>query len=147
MNEQTLFFRAVEISDPSERAAFLDRECGNDSALRERLARLIERHAELGNFLEQPAPLAGTTAAFVGGGNQGTSLAPGDSLGPYRLVKMLGEGGMGTVWLAEQSDPVRRRVAVKVVREGMDSRTVLARFEAERQALAIMDHPCIARVF
>src|SRR5688572_14175407 len=70
-----------------------------------------------------------------------------DAIGPYRLLQKLGEGGMGEVWLAEQSEPVRRRVAVKVIKAGMDSKQVVARFEAERQALAMMDHPAIAKVF
>ena len=78
--------------------------------------------------------------------DQPTAESPGTVIGPYKLLEPIGEGGMGTVWMAEQTDPVKRRVAVKVVKEGMDSRQVLARFEAERQALALMEHPNIAKV-
>jgi len=84
-------------------------------------------------------PLAGTAPT--------TTDSPGDRIGPYRLLEKIGEGGFGVVYLAEQLEPMRRRVALKIIKPGMDSKAVLARFEAERQALALMDHPNIARVF
>src|SRR5262249_33672236 len=98
-----------------------------------------------GKFLESPAPGAWTHPIALGGARQADG-APEEAVGPYRLVRLLGEGGMGAVWLAEQAQPVRRLVALKLVKPGMDSEQVLARFEAERQALALMDHPGIARV-
>ncbi len=129
-----LFHAARALAGPQERAAYLARACGDDSALRARIEELLRADDGAGGFLEQPL----------------TALAleePGQTLGPYRLLQRIGEGGFGTVWMAEQREPMKRRVALKVIKLGMDTRQVVARFEAERQALALMDHPGIARVF
>jgi serine/threonine protein kinase/tetratricopeptide (TPR) repeat protein len=143
MNERALFFAALDIDGPAARAAFLTEACGGDTGLLQRVKELLQTHERAGSFLERPA---------VQDTRLDTSPAdappdgPGSRLGPYRLVRQLGEGGMGTVYLAEQTEPVRRQVALKVVKRGMDSKQVLARFDAERQALALMDHPHIAKV-
>jgi serine/threonine protein kinase len=137
--EESLFARALEIPSAAERAAFLDRACADNPALRAELEALLRAHEQSGDLLDMPESPAATT-------NQPAGEAPGAVLGPYKLLEPIGEGGMGTVWMAEQQEPIHRRVAVKVVKEGMDSRQVLARFEAERQALALMDHPHIAKV-
>src|SRR5262245_57140140 len=139
MNEQSLFSRAVEIADPAERAAFLDRACVGDAALRQRVDRLLDRLRDAGSFLGQPAhgmPGAGgppSTPHWEAAGRAGPALTRGSAVGPYKPLELIGEGGMGSVWMAEQTEPVRRKVALKVVKPGMDSRQVVARFEAERQ--------------
>ena len=140
MNEQTLFAEAMERTNPEDRAVFLDQACGSDAALRQRIERLLAQHENAGKFLESPALTPGPTLAAPPGER------PGTVIGPYKLLELVGEGGMGTVWMAEQKEPIQRRVAVKVIKAGMDSKQVLARFEAERQALALMDHPNIAKV-
>jgi eukaryotic-like serine/threonine-protein kinase len=140
MQEQSLFIEALEREDPAERAAFLDRACAGDADLRRRIDRLLARHEEGGSFLVPPSPgLAATVDDLV-------RERPGTVIGPYKLREEIGEGGMGLVFVAEQTQPVRRRVALKVIKPGMDTRQVVARFEAERQALALMDHPNICRV-
>jgi serine/threonine protein kinase len=148
-----IFLAAVEQPDPTGRAAFLREACGADEALRQQVEALLRRHEQAGGFLESPsAGLAQTVDS-----DQGAAVVPlplaacgpqavGGRIGPYKLLQQLGEGGMGTVYLAEQEQPVQRRVALKVVKAGMDTRQVLARFEQERQALALMDHPNIAKV-
>jgi serine/threonine protein kinase/Flp pilus assembly protein TadD len=139
-----LFDAALALPSP-ERAAYLDRACGQDAVLRQRVAGLLAAHAESEGFLEGAAPAgvgpSGTIIAEVSPGEK-----PGDMVGRYKIREKLGEGGCGVVYVAEQGEPVRRRVALKVIKLGMDTRTVIARFEAERQALAMMDHPNIARV-
>jgi tetratricopeptide (TPR) repeat protein len=137
--EESLFAQALEIASAAERAAFLDRACGNNRALRAEVEALLRAHERSGDLLDLPEPSPAPTDL------PGREV-PGTVLGPYKLLEPIGEGGMGTVWMAEQTDPIQRRVAVKVVKEGMDSRQVLVRFEAERQALALMEHPNIARV-
>ena len=140
---EDVFLAALEKGTPEERAAFLDAACKDDPDLRRRVERLLEAHPKAGGFLERPARPAGEeTAAYLPTGEQaGTVIA-----GRYKLLEQIGEGGMGTVWVAEQTQPVRRKVALKLIKAGMDSKTVLSRFEAERQALALMDHPNIAKV-
>jgi tetratricopeptide (TPR) repeat protein len=138
----SLLGEAVEYRSPEERAAFLDRACAGDAERRARLEALLRAYEEAGNFLEGDRP-PGAPGATV---DAPISERPGTVIGPYKLLEQIGEGGMGTVWMAEQIEPIQRRVAVKVVKEGMDSRQVLARFEAERQALALMEHPNIAKV-
>src|SRR5262249_28694910 len=110
--------------------------------LRRRIEALLQAHDDAGGFLQNPgtSPNPGATIG------QSPHEALGAAIGPYKLLEKIGEGGMGTVWMAEQKEPIQRRVAVKVIKAGMDSKQVLARFEAERQALALMDHPNIARV-
>jgi serine/threonine protein kinase len=143
VNEETLF-HLVLAQPAARRTAFLA-DAAVDEALRARVAALVAAHAASAGFLEAPlldaAVVAGSTGAAATGHETGTSI------GPYRLLQRLGEGGMGVVHLAEQSHPVARRVALKLLREGHDSRAIVARFAAERQALAAMDHPGIARVF
>jgi serine/threonine protein kinase len=139
---QNLFNEALERQDAAERTRFLDDACGADAALRERVERLLRAHDEAGGFFSQPSkapPPAGTIIVPP-------AEKPGDRIGRYKLLQQLGEGGCGVVYLAEQEEPVRRRVALKVIKLGMDTKQVIARFEAERQALALMDHPNIARV-
>jgi tetratricopeptide (TPR) repeat protein/tRNA A-37 threonylcarbamoyl transferase component Bud32 len=124
---------------PQQWDTYLDEVCGADDALRRRVRDLLDAHREAGSFLESPA--AGPVTP-----DQAIHEGPGTVVGPYQLLEPLGEGGMGTVFLAQQTQPVQRRVALKVIKPGMDSRQVIARFEAERQALALMDHPNIATV-
>ncbi len=140
MQEQTIFTEALEKENPVERAAFLDRVCAGDLALRQRIDRLLERHQQGDSFLESCGPALAATV------DQPMFERPGTIIGPYKLLEQIGEGGFGLVFMAEQQQPVRRKVALKVLKPGMDTRQVIARFEAERQALALMDHPNIARV-
>jgi serine/threonine protein kinase len=154
----TLFAESLEFTSPPERAAFLDRTCGKDPALRQHLEALLEAHAHVGRFLDPQAAVASASSpearkeiAEAAVDNRtavppGRTDGPGAQIGPYKLLQQIGEGGMGTVFMAEQTQPVQRKVALKIVKPGMDSRQVIARFEAERQALALMDHPNIAKV-
>ncbi len=144
MNEQSLFAQLLDIPDATGQAAFLDRACGGDADLRQRLDRLLNWHHAVGNFLESSPVVRDETATFV---PPEAIEGAGARVGPYQLLELIGQGGMGEVFMAEQSDPVRRRVAFKVIKPGMDSKQVIARFEAERQALALLEHPNIARVY
>jgi serine/threonine protein kinase/WD40 repeat protein len=147
--QKDLFMQALEITTPEERADFLARECGGDDDLRRQIEALLTAHGVTDSFLEKPAAaLDATTAGSTAPPPTapGQAIAPGAQVGPYHLLGPLGEGGMGVVYLAEQHEPVRRRVALKVIRPGMGDDHALARFEQERQALALMDHPNIARV-
>jgi serine/threonine protein kinase/tetratricopeptide (TPR) repeat protein len=133
---KSIFLTAVELPTAEEREAYLSEACGEDARLRREVEDLLEHHPVLGSFLEasavgRPEPLL---------------ERPGTVIGPYRLLEQIGEGGFGVVFMAEQTRPVKRRVALKVIKPGMDTRQVIARFEAERQALALMDHPNIAKV-
>ena len=141
--EQSIFIEALE-REPGSRGAYLDVACARDEELRRRIERLLERHESEGDFLKDPAAVA--WGAAPSRADVARIEGPGGVIGPYRLLEQIGEGGMGVVFLAEQERPVRRRVAVKVIKAGMDTRRVIARFEAERQALSMMDHPNIARV-
>jgi serine/threonine protein kinase/Tfp pilus assembly protein PilF len=141
MNEESIFAEAVQRAVP-EREAFLDAACGDDAALRGRLEALLGAHDHPDPFLDALGPEVIPTTDRSDVGEQ-----PGAVIGPYRLMEQIGEGGFGLVFVAEQTHPVRRKVALKVLKAGMDTRQVVARFEAERQALALMDHPNIARVF
>jgi serine/threonine protein kinase len=129
---------ALEIPSTQERAAYLGEACGGDPALREEVESLIAAHLAAESFME---PLADPLWREV------RSEQEGDTIGRYKLLQQIGEGGFGTVYLAEQSDPVKRQVALKVIKPGMDSKEIIARFEAERQALALMNHPHIAKVY
>jgi serine/threonine-protein kinase len=139
---EAIYFAALERVDPAARRAYLDEACGTASELRQRVERLLEARSNRGSFLE--APVAGPTVAFA---PCPAPEGPGTVIGPYKLLEQIGEGGMGTVYMAEQAVPLRRKVALKIIKPGMDTKQVIARFEAERQALALMDHPNIARVF
>jgi serine/threonine protein kinase len=141
VNERSLFLRALEIDDPAARAALLAEACGGDAELRKRVEWLLAAHAAAGGILDAPAVPPAATDLY-----QPIAERPGTTIGPYKLLEPIGEGGFGVVFMAEQQQPVRRKVALKVLKAGMDTRQVIARFEAERQALALMDHPNIARV-
>jgi len=144
----TIVCAAVEITSAEERAAYIARECGDDDALRAQVQKLVEAHFRAGSFLEEPAHDPRATGADEAAAPEASGTEqPGLVLaGRYKLLEQIGEGGMGTVWMAQQTEPVKRLVAVKLIKTGMDSKTVLARFEAERQAVALMDHPNIAKV-
>jgi tetratricopeptide (TPR) repeat protein len=147
MNEESLFAVAVEKATWAERQAFLDQACAGDDALRRRLERLLAGHERASGILDHS--LGDDLAPGPQQAPQLQSMAegPGMVIGPYKLLEQIGEGGFGVVFMAEQTEPVRRKVALKILKAGMDTRHVVARFEAERQALAILDHPNIARVF
>jgi WD40 repeat protein/serine/threonine protein kinase len=130
-------FQAVAELSLAERAAVLEQECGDDAELRRCVDALLQAHDD---SRELPQADPQRTGAYE------PAETPGAMIGPYKLLELIGEGGMGTVWMAEQKEPIHRRVAIKVIKAGMDSKQVLARFEAERQALALMDHSNIARV-
>jgi serine/threonine protein kinase/tetratricopeptide (TPR) repeat protein len=147
MSERDIFIIALQKEEPAERQAYLDEACAGQPDLRQQVEHLLKLHEGAGSFLEQPAAESAATGAFPGAAEPASSPeAPGTLIGPYKLIEPIGEGGMGTVWMAQQTEPVRRLVAVKLIKVGMDSRQVIARFEAERQALALMDHANIARV-
>jgi serine/threonine protein kinase/tetratricopeptide (TPR) repeat protein len=138
----SIFCEALERESRSARAEYLESACGNDSALRARIDALLQAHEQAGEFLSpNPAQIDEPTP-----NNGDLGERPGTVIGPYKLMEQIGEGGMGLVFVAEQQKPVRRKLALKVIKPGMDTRQVIARFEAERQALALMDHPNIARV-
>ena len=142
LDEEEIFHVARKIPDPEARAKYLDQICSGDQRLSERVEALLQVHDQEQAFLQSarvdPPPTA-----------EAASLAerPGATIGRYRLMEQIGEGGMGIVYVAEQEKPLRRKVALKVIKPGMDSKAVTARFEAERQALAMMDHANIAKVF
>src|SRR5262245_28114565 len=132
------------MATPDARAAYLQGACGRDVTLRRKVDELLKEHFSNDSLLAGPA-LEGERATFK------LEFAPGavpaQMIGRYKLLEKLGEGGFGEVWMAEQREPVKRRVALKIIKLGMDSRQIVARFEAERQALAMMDHANIARIF
>jgi len=136
---ESIFFSALEKGTAEERSMFLDDACAGDEALRRRIERMLE--AQAGNFLN------GATVERDARASEALPEGPGTQIGPYKLLQEIGEGGFGVVFMAEQTHPVQRKVALKVIKVGMDTRHVIARFEAERQALAMMDHPNIAKVF
>jgi len=140
-----IFFGALDMPTIEERSAYLDDACGTDAQLRERVERLLRAQPNVESFLESPAPELSPTLDQPALDPTITEK-PGTQIGPYKLLQQIGEGGMGMVYMAEQAEPVERRVALKIIKPGMDTRQVIARFEAERQALAMMDHPNIARV-
>jgi serine/threonine protein kinase len=136
-----IYFAALEKKSPAERADYLDDACKGDPVLRRCVERMLDSEPKVGNFLQPatPGPPAATEQPPI-------AERPGSVIGPYKLLQILGEGGFGVVFLAEQAQPVRRMVALKIIKPGMDSKQVIARFEGERQALARMDHPNIAKV-
>ncbi|MFC1637079.1 protein kinase [Planctomycetota bacterium] len=142
MNAEKIFHEALEISNPKERFAYLDQACKGDEKLRAAVEALLNADEAAGDFLESPAIEQNATldtSPLIEG--------PGTIIGRYQLLALTGEGGMGLVYIAEQKRPVKRRVALKIIKPGMDSKQIIARFEAERQALALLDHPNIAHVF
>ncbi|MFO0818227.1 MAG: serine/threonine-protein kinase [Pirellulales bacterium] len=157
LDEEQLFKQAMQISSPRERASFLQQACPGDEALRERVAALLDAAGESSSFLEK-SPLDGSPLVSSPHDDRVIRQAatradpviserPGMRIGSYKLLEQIGEGGFGVVFVAEQQQPIRRLVALKVLKPGMESRQVIARFEAERQALAMMDHPHIAQVW
>lgn len=155
-NISDLFERARHITDPIQRKRFFEEVCGVNAALRARLVALLHAYEEAGDFLrltrevdhsgetrESGGTLSSAADTYIGSIAEG----PGSIIGPYKLLELIGEGGFGSVYVAEQDRPIRRKVALKIIKLGMDTRQVVARFEAERQALAMMEHPNIARVF
>ena len=160
LGKRDIFLAALEKQEGQERDSYLESACGSDQDLRARVEQLLRAHEKAGSFLEQPAAqeVAGrlrseATEMMVAAVDKTDARRPtadpmaGSSIGRYRLLERLGEGGMGVVYIAEQREPVRRRVALKIIKPGMDSDQVVARFEAERQALAMLDHTSIAKVF
>lgn len=143
---EQLFHAALELPSSEERTAYLAQACGGDAALQRRVEKLLRAHQTVGDFLspETPAVQNGLPLTEL---DLPPSEKPGDQIGRYALVERIGEGGTCVVYRAEQTEPVRRQVALKLIKPGMDTRQVVARFEAERQALALMNHPHIARVF
>jgi serine/threonine protein kinase/WD40 repeat protein len=141
MTERSIFLAALDIDDPQKRSAYLDCACAADPTLRTQVEQLLKAHQAPGSFMDRPA---GGLVATI---DEPITDRPGTVIGPYKLLEQIGEGGFGVVFMAEQTQPVRRKVALKVLKPGMDTRQVVARFEAERQALALMDHLNIARVF
>jgi serine/threonine protein kinase/tetratricopeptide (TPR) repeat protein len=140
MRAKSIFLAAIDEHAPEQWPAFVDHACGGDDVVRAEVERLLRAQAAIGAFREAPrwGPPATVEAPIT--------ERPGTTIGPYRLLEQLGEGGFGVVFRAEQEEPIRREVALKVVKPGMDTGQVIARFQAERQALALMDHPNIARV-
>jgi serine/threonine protein kinase/WD40 repeat protein/tetratricopeptide (TPR) repeat protein len=137
---KAIFSQALEIESPAERARYLAEACGGDARLQGEVEGILQALAQAGSFLESPARGPDVTI------EQAVAERPGMVIGPYKLLEQIGAGGMGAVYMAEQTRPVQRKVALKVIKAGMDSGQVIARFEAERQALALMDHPNIAKV-
>ena len=135
-----IFTAAVACETPQQREEFLADACGDDSVARQRVETLLRAHFDAGNFLGGDAGELGATL------DQPLLEKLGTQIGPYKLLQEIGQGGMGVVYMAEQTEPVKRRVALKIIKPGMDTRQVIARFEAERQALSLMDHPNIAKV-
>jgi WD40 repeat protein/serine/threonine protein kinase len=139
--DDAIFAGALELASREERAAFLDRACAVDQSQRRRVEALLRSHDEAGDFLKEP--LVATSPSIA---EASITEGPGTLIGRYKLLQQIGEGGFGNVYMAQQKEPVRRKVALKIIKLGMDSKEIIARFEAERQALALMDHPNIARV-
>src|SRR5262245_42951026 len=168
MTERDIFIVALQLEDLDQRRAYLDEACAGQPELRQQVEHLLLLHEAAGSFLERHAAQAADTGPVPDAGGQapsgeapspapdtrpGATVADdpgperaGSYVGPYKLLQQIGEGGMGSVWMAEQSHPVQRKVALKLIKPGHDDKQVIARFEAERQALALMDHPNIAKV-
>jgi eukaryotic-like serine/threonine-protein kinase len=140
-NLKAVFGQAAEIESRAERAAYLDEACGKHAEFRAQVDGLLAAAEKADRFMPGPAIARSET-----GLSPHISERPGTLIGPYKLLQHIGEGGMGVVFMAEQTEPIQRTVALKIIKPGMDTRQVIARFEAERQALALMDHPNIARV-
>src|SRR5215813_13739487 len=144
--EQELFEAARILSNPAQRAAFLDAACAGDAALHQRLAALLASESAANDFF-RPLPQPRSVSPPPAVAEPAADEQIGTIVGRYKLLQKIGEGGFGVVYLAEQKEPVKRRVAFKIIKLGMDTKQVVARFEAERQALALMDHPNIAKIF
>src|SRR5262245_2362840 len=136
-----IFLHVVGRLPADEWDAYVGEACGGNADLAGRVRHLLKAHADAGSFLEGLAADLNVTVD-----QPPAAEGPGAEIGPYKLLEPIGEGGMGAVWMAQQTEPVKRVVALKLIKAGMDSKQVIARFEAERQALALMDHPNIAKV-
>ncbi|MCO6436872.1 MAG: serine/threonine protein kinase [Phycisphaerae bacterium] len=145
--EKSIFLDALDIESPSDRAAFVEESCQGRPELLASVSALLREHEREINPIDRPIVSRGLGDTNETTAWQHSNHAPGTWIGRYKLMELIGEGGFGLVFVADQQEPVRRRVALKVIKPGMESREVLARFEAERQAIAMMDHPNIARVF
>ena len=146
-NIETIFSTARELQ-AADRSGYLDDACGGDTELRSQVEALLAADMDAGSFLKSVEHDPDATlpqTRFVDSPDIPSETA-GQLIGKYKLLQSIGEGGFGTVWMAEQKEPVKRRVALKIIKLGMDTKQVIARFEAERQALAMMDHPNIAKV-
>ena len=150
---KAIFLQAIEKKNSTERNSFLNEACRGDLVLQRRVTELLRSFDEAGGFMEDKPgamllpevtdkPVIEGLATVIGP----TSEGPGTVIGPYKMLQQIGEGGFGTVYMAEQAKPVRRQVALKIIKPGMDTKDVIARFETERQALALMDHPNVAKV-
>src|SRR5438045_4890020 len=144
--EETIFEQALAIDSPQTREAYVREACAGNDPLFESLQALLRIHDRAGKFMDPQQAANPSIAALLGGVSVPIKEKPGDRIGRYKLLEKIGEGGCGVVYMAEQEEPVRRRVALKVIKLGMDTRSVIALFEAERQALALMEHPNIAKV-
>ena len=142
VDAQSIFDVARRINDDSAQSDYLQQACGDNVELRQRIEGMLKVDAAGDSFFESPPPGIDATIDIPR-----ISEKSGDTIGPYKLLQKIGEGGFGVVYMAEQIQPVRRKVALKIIKPGMDTKEVIARFEAERQALALMDHPNIAKVF
>ena len=140
---ESIFFAALEKPSPAERRAFLDEACAGDADLLRPRRADAGRSGRGGQLSRIAPPIAGDATVHH---EPSITERPGTVIGPYKLLQQIGEGGMGVVFMAEQTEPIQRTVALKIIKPGMDTRQVIARFEAERQALAMMDHPNIAKV-
>src|SRR3989442_3375430 len=141
--EEAIFQAASELIDPGRRRAYLDAACAQNPPLRQRIEQLLAAQADEERFFAEGAAALVCPTAIIAP----LTEKAGDRIGRFKLLQQIGEGGCGLVYMAEQEEPVRRRVALKVIKLGMDTKQVIARFEAERQALALMDHPNIAKIF
>ena len=141
---ETIFTTVRELQ-AADRSGYLDDACGNDAELRSQVEVLLAADMDAGSFLNDPDATL-PQSRFVVTPDIPSEMA-GQIMGKYKLLQSIGDGGFGTVWMAEQKEPVKRRVALKIIKLGMDTKQVIARLEAERQALAMMDHPNIAKVF
>ena len=142
-NDLMIFTPRLESGAPGARAAYLDRACRADTVLRSKIDSLLAAYEKASDTLDDPEKIPATFASA----RLQELECPGTQIGRHKFLQKIGEGGMGVVYMAEQEEPVRRKVALKVIKLGMDTKQVVARFEAERQTLALMDHPNIAKVF
>jgi len=145
-NAKSIFVKALEIETPEARKAYLDDACAGNAELRSEVTDLLAAFEKVGSFLKKPAVETAPKASGPTVDMATMAEAPGQLIGPYKLLQQIGEGGMGLVYMAEQEKPMRRKVALKIIKLGMDTKQVIGRFEAERQALAMMEHPNIAKV-
>jgi len=150
--EKAVYVEALEITDAEQRRQFLDKACGADKALREQVEKLLRLSKGASSFFDECSPALEAEPADAGKilsaveASVEVEVTESKRIGPFKLLQKLGEGGGGVVYMAEQERPIRRRVALKIIKLGMDTKNVIARFEAERQAVALMDHPNITRV-